>query len=291
MSPKPAPRKPRSKGKQSGPNIFERIAKTAYEATRAWTETSPGTPRPPWDKAEPWRRESAIEGVKNAAAGRTSEQLHEEWRKDRAERGWRYGEERNPKKKEDPHLRLYHELSDSQRGKSDLFAAIARAQYRCGTERWDVKTLTDTGAGKVNIDEPRPGTVAQLIALPAPKPPPVERLPEECVTYKLKGTITTAKHENDKDIHMVVSDGEGNTLVIEAVSPDCAKESRALQEITEVRQKVEEALPGVAAGNHESGLNLPVTVTGVAFFDFPHGATGAAPNCIELHPVLSFAAD
>ena len=29
-------------------------------------------------------------------------------------------------------------------------------------------------------------------------------------------------------------------------------------------------------------------MTGVAFFDFPHGQTGVAPNAIELHPVLAF---
>jgi len=27
---------------------------------------------------------------------------------------------------------------------------------------------------------------------------------------------------------------------------------------------------------------------GVAFFDFPHGQTGVAPNAIELHPILGF---
>src|SRR4030095_349319 len=32
--------------------------------------------------------------------------------------------------------------------------------------------------------------------------------------------------------------------------------------------------------------NIPVRVTGVGMFDFPHGQTGAAPNQIELHPVL-----
>jgi len=29
-----------------------------------------------------------------------------------------------------------------------------------------------------------------------------------------------------------------------------------------------------------------MTVTGVGFFDSPHNQTGAAPNEIELHPVL-----
>ena len=31
---------------------------------------------------------------------------------------------------------------------------------------------------------------------------------------------------------------------------------------------------------------LTVVVTGVGFFDFLHGQAGAAPNGIELHPVL-----
>jgi hypothetical protein len=31
---------------------------------------------------------------------------------------------------------------------------------------------------------------------------------------------------------------------------------------------------------------VPVTVTGVGFFDRIHGQTGVAPNGIELHPVL-----
>jgi hypothetical protein len=30
----------------------------------------------------------------------------------------------------------------------------------------------------------------------------------------------------------------------------------------------------------------PATITGVGFFDKDHGATGAAPNVVELHPVL-----
>jgi hypothetical protein len=33
--------------------------------------------------------------------------------------------------------------------------------------------------------------------------------------------------------------------------------------------------------------NLPVTVTGVAFFDTQHGQEGVAPNAIELHPILT----
>jgi hypothetical protein len=30
------------------------------------------------------------------------------------------------------------------------------------------------------------------------------------------------------------------------------------------------------------------TLSGVGFFDRPHGRTGVAPNGIEMHPVLAF---
>jgi hypothetical protein len=39
--------------------------------------------------------------------------------------------------------------------------------------------------------------------------------------------------------------------------------------------------------NDCTGVKVPVTITGVAFFDKLHGQTGVAPNGIELHPVLS----
>jgi hypothetical protein len=38
---------------------------------------------------------------------------------------------------------------------------------------------------------------------------------------------------------------------------------------------------------HFTYVSVPVTVTGVGFFDYQHGQDGVAPNAIELHPVLS----
>jgi hypothetical protein len=273
--------------KRATPNLFESIAKASYEATRAWTEPSGGTKRARWEDAPQWRRTSALEGVRRAVAGGTPEQLHESWRKDRLNRGWRYGAVRDAKKKEDPHLLAYAELSDAKKRKADLFAAVATTLFKCGKERWDVKTLTDPAAGKVNIDEPQEGTIAALTAEEAPVEP-VERQPAELVTYKLTGTITMAKLEADKDLHMVLGDQNGTTMIIEAVSPDCAENSRVLEEITAVRQAVEAKFPGAAAGDREDGLTVTVTVTGVAFFDRLHNQEGVAKNGIELHPVLSF---
>ena len=42
----------------------------------------------------------------------------------------------------------------------------------------------------------------------------------------------------------------------------------------------------LAAGSSFQTADVPVQITGVGMFDFPHGQHGAAPNVIELHPVL-----
>ena len=45
---------------------------------------------------------------------------------------------------------------------------------------------------------------------------------------------------------------------------------------------------GQPSFSHFTNLSGRATVTGVGFFDIPHGQTGVAPNAIELHPVLKF---
>jgi hypothetical protein len=45
----------------------------------------------------------------------------------------------------------------------------------------------------------------------------------------------------------------------------------------------------MAAARRLVRLCVRAVITGVAFWDFPHGQTGVAPNAIELHPILGFA--
>ncbi len=47
---------------------------------------------------------------------------------------------------------------------------------------------------------------------------------------------------------------------------------------------------GQPSSSRFTKLKGRATVTGVGFFDIPHGQTGIAPNAIELHPVLKFTA-
>src|SRR5215467_13427709 len=47
---------------------------------------------------------------------------------------------------------------------------------RCGTERWSVKTGTDSGASGVGLSSPQPARISDLIALAPPHPLPADSL-------------------------------------------------------------------------------------------------------------------
>jgi len=163
------------------------------------------------------------------------------------------------------------------------------APIGCGTERWSVKTGTDADRNLVNLNSATPTTIAALSAMPSPNPtPPNNRVaPAETTQWIVHGTITQYKLEDDSDYHVVFRDGS-NTMVTEipypGSSPQCV-------------QLTSPFLPGIASARCKfDGMFLVTTsfkttttvarIKGVGMFDFPHGQTGAAPNQIELHPIL-----
>lgn len=153
----------------------------------------------------------------------------------------------------------------------------------CGKERWLVKTVTDKDAAKVR-DVPTPATINQLRQIAAPLNPnhrPDSRYnPTELTTYEVTGYITLIKAEADQDYHIVLTDDNGRTMIVESTHPDCAQKSRFKAEIDQVRAALDQAFNGPIK------TRKLVTVTGVGFFDHIHGQTGVAPNGIELHPIL-----
>jgi hypothetical protein len=184
----------------------------------------------------------------------------------------------------------FERLPDATKRDNKMFVALVKA-LGCGTERWDVKTLTDSAASDVNLT-PQAATVAELVALTRPgglAQALTSRTAQEFNTYQVTGTITLAKLEADSDIHMVLTDDSSNTMIIEAACPTCVQNSVVAAQISAVRAIVQTQFPTASAGGIEH-VSVPATVTGVAFFDHPHGQDGLAPNAIELHPVLSFMA-
>ncbi len=156
----------------------------------------------------------------------------------------------------------------------------------CGLERWSVKTGTEADAGLINLQSPTQTTIASLTSLPAPTNLPANNRiqPTETTIFQLHATLTEYKLEPDSDYHLILSDGSGNTIISEMASPACVGSSSLL--LSSIQNARSEFDARYITTSSFQTANVPVTVTGVGFFDFLHGQTGVAPNGIELHPVL-----
>jgi hypothetical protein len=157
----------------------------------------------------------------------------------------------------------------------------------CGVERWSVKTGTDADAGLINLGSTTSTTIASLDALPTPGSLPSNNriIPTETTVFRLQATLTEFKLEADSDYHLVLGDGAGHTMIAEIPDPACVgSSSPLLSGIQNARSEFDARY--TPSGSFQT-VNVPVTVTGVGFFDFLHGQTGVAPNGIELHAVLN----
>jgi len=156
----------------------------------------------------------------------------------------------------------------------------------CGVERWSVKTGTDADSGLVDLTSETLTEIATLISIPKPGSLPSNNrvAPTETTVYQVAATLTLYKLESDSDYHLVLDDGLGHTMIAEIASSACTgSTSPFAAQIANARAEFDAVL---TASTSFKTANLPVLVTGVGFFDFAHGQTGLAPNCIELHPIL-----
>ena len=153
------------------------------------------------------------------------------------------------------------------------------ARSQCGTERWSIKTGTDPDASLINLSAPPTlTTVGALTSLTPPNPiPPTHRVrPVETTAYTLSGVLVAFKLEADSDYHLVIADGD-RTMIAEIPLPSCVSPGPDLLRagIATARQEFQARYqPGPSIQQ----VNVPVTVTGVGFFDFLHGQYGVAPN-------------
>jgi hypothetical protein len=155
----------------------------------------------------------------------------------------------------------------------------------CGTEAWAVKTLSDPAAQEVDL-HPRATTVAKLVKLR----PPGEigtRLPgAEMQNWRIHVLLRSQRLEGDSDVHLVLADPKtGQTMIAELPSPDCVGAADGVAADLAAARATLARSCGAATTSFRP-LRGSATIEGVAFFDFEHGQRGAAPNEVELHPVL-----
>lgn len=193
-----------------------------------------------------------------------------------------------------------------------VLPGMLRAQCG-GTERWAVKVAADPGAAQIAVQHPQVATLDDLVHLPRPTLPSddVTRLPAERAVRTVLGRLVEFKQERgkagDSDFHLVVSDatllyspsGAGtqpspHSLVAEIPDPACVGgahgsvtgPSVVAAKLQQVRDAFTQQFPSITAG-WNTAQGIPVRLTGVVFFDRPHGQVGRALNGLELHPVLA----
>jgi hypothetical protein len=158
----------------------------------------------------------------------------------------------------------------------------------CGVERWRIKTGTDAGAGSINQKLLVPSNIFRLRLLPVPVSLPISSRirPVETSVYSVSAILLRYKYEADSDVHLVIADKGGRTMIAEMPAAQCVGASSPfLPSIRYVRSKFTSQF-------HPSDVwqrvNTPIQIAGVGYFDYRHGQSGVAPNAIELHPVLRF---
>lgn len=173
--------------------------------------------------------------------------------------------------------------------------ATARSKpSKCGVERWNVKTLGDSAAAHLSY-KPKSTSVIALRGLAAPSlTGTTPRQPAERQAYRVNALFIGYKLEADRDIHTVVADPSDPkaTMIVELPDSTCLGKAppKIRKQIIAARAALVKQLGAPLPRFKRLKKPVPVTVTGMAFFDVLHGQTGVAPNGIELHPVfgLSF---
>lgn len=115
---------------------IENIAKVCHEANRSYCEAIGDNSQKLWHDAQPWQKDSAIEGVtfclNNPDAPASAN--HESWLENKKAAGWTYGKYKDEQKKKHPCIVPYDELPLEQRLKDVLFkAVVASLSLRDGT--------------------------------------------------------------------------------------------------------------------------------------------------------------
>lgn len=187
------------------------------------------------------------------------------------------------------------------------------AQQCGGDERWAVKMGADQGAAMVNIQQPIATKLSDLVAITRPAVPSddITRTPAEREVRVIDAHLVKFKQETgktgDSDYHLVISDetllysaggmkqpASPHSVIAEIPNPDCVggrngtvtSASRFQSELASVRGAFEQQFGDIKSGwNDAAGIR--VRLTGVVFFDRPHGQVGRALNGLELHPLLA----
>lgn len=103
---------------------LEQVAIVCHQGNIAAQIAAGETPSPRWVWMRPEIKESTREGIRNAMAGSTPEEMHASWSKNRLDAGWVYGEVKDEVAMTHPCLVPYSELPEEQRVKDAVMLDV-----------------------------------------------------------------------------------------------------------------------------------------------------------------------
>jgi hypothetical protein len=177
-----------------------------------------------------------------------------------------------------------------------------------GSERWDVKKLTDTGAsgaGSVRYSPVVDTTVRELRKSNSSAPIGnfMPRRADERTVFRVTANLVEAEtvlksgsQKGDEDIHLVIAEpGRNLKMIAEFPKGGCIPESNSAKasSMDKARAAFVKACGTPPLGHFKTFPATAIaTITGVGFFDKRHPTPqrGRALHDRELHPVLSFKA-
>ena len=174
----------------------------------------------------------------------------------------------------------------------------AQQPTKCGTWRWDVKTITDKEGSVLLSGIPTAFSIDQLVVEQPPRvlhsenmsDGKISRYSSENQVVEIIADVIEVKHElDDSDLHFVLQSTTSKfTMVGEIPDPSCPVFSTfpaQRDHFTKTRAD------GNAIWEKLKQTKKPVRVkiTGVPFWDgvHPTNPTGASKYCREIHPILS----
>ena len=166
----------------------------------------------------------------------------------------------------------------------DLPFDPALASVSCPYERGHVKEGAD--ADRFNVNNTAASVSVNYLrnrAKPTSYPRSHRVTSTELHTYKVTAYLTQYKVEADGDVHLVLKDSSGRSMIAEIPYGACVPTtSRWTSAIASARSTFAHQYAATTSWQHVHRL---VTVQGIGYMDPLHGQTGVAPNGVELHPV------
>jgi len=169
-------------------------------------------------------------------------------------------------------------------------AQPAQASTTCGVWRWPVKTGSDATRYRVSqtttytsvgyLDHLTPpssfGSYARNHRIKWP----------EFHTWQIdRVTLVAVKLEDDGDLHLRLRSSTGKRMIAEIPRPRCVSSASLWKTgIKSARYAVTSRYWVSLYSWHY--IYRSINIRGLGFFDEEHNVTGAAPNDIELHPVI-----